>query len=230
MNVANLKEACAKEMNDVIHARRDIREISNIASAYAYAIDELKALPSGTTMSEVDPDWATCFYDSAKNSTDETIQVLWGKILAGEIASKGTYYKRTLSVLKNMEPEEARHFVELVPLLISGEMLPEFILRDNVYYQYNDLQTMMDCGIVNSSDAQYTYHSLNDLKIPGYELISLNNDVKEVYIEGFALTDAGLQLSKLIKCNQANHDYVKTLSDWLSKRNAKLLELRKIIS
>lgn len=219
-NIAYLKCECAKEINNEIQSRRDVREISNIVSAYSFAINELKKLP-GVDGENLDPDWATAFYDSAKDSSDEEIQVLWGKILAGEIAHHGKFYKRTLSILKNMESEEAKHFVELVPLLITKETVPEFIFQNNEFFQYNDLQTLMDCGIVNSSDGLYTYTGLDQVKLPGFKLVSKNNDVKELQLEGFALTDAGLQLCQLIECNYADENYVKQLVDRLSRRNNK---------
>jgi hypothetical protein len=226
-NIAYLKCECAKEINKEIQSRRDVREISNIVSAYSFAINELKKLP-GVDGENLDPDWATAFYDSAKDSSDEEIQVLWGKILAGEIAHHGKFYKRTLSILKNMESEEAKHFVELVPLLITKETVPEFIFQNNEFFQYNDLQTLMDCGIVNSSDGLYTYTGLDQVKLPGFKLVSKNYDVKELQLEGFALTDAGLQLCQLIECNYADENYVKQLVDRLSRRNNKEISYKKL--
>ena len=225
-NIAYLKCECAKEINKEIQSRRDVREISNIVSAYSFAINELKKLP-GVEGENLDPDWATAFYDSAKDSSDEEIQVLWGKILAGEIAHHGKFYKRTLSILKNMESEEAKHFVELVPLLIAKETVPEFIFQNNEFFQYNDLQTLMDCGIVNSCDGSYTYTSLDQVILPGFKLVLKNDDVKELYLEGFALTDAGLQLCQLIDCNHADENYVKQLVDRLSRRNNKEIGYKK---
>lgn len=226
-NIAYLKCECAKEINKEIQSRRDVREISNIVSAYSFAINELKKLP-GVDGENLDPNWATAFYDSAKDSSDEEIQVLWGKILAGEIAHHGKFYKRTLSILKNMESEEAKHFVELVPLLIIKETVPEFIFQNNEFFQYNDLQTLMDCGIVNSSDGLYTYTGLDQVKLPGFKLVSKNYDVKELQLEGFALTDAGLQLCQLIECNYADENYVKQLVDRLSRRNNKEISYKKL--
>ena len=226
-NIAYLKSECAKEINKEIQSRRDVREISNIVSAYSYAIYELKKM-SGVGYADLAPDWATAFYDSAKGSSDEEIQVLWGKILAGEIAHHGKFSKRTLSILKNMESEEAKHFVELVPLLIAKETVPEFIFQNNEFFQYNDLQTLMDCGIVNSSDGLYTYTGLDQVLLPGFKLISKNTDVKELYLEGFALTDAGLQLCQLIECNHADENYVKQLVERLSRRNNKEIGYKKL--
>lgn len=226
-NIAYLKNECAKEINEVIHARRDVREISNVVSVYSFAINELKKLP-GDECKDLDPDWTTAFYDSAKGSSDEAIQVLWGKNLAGEITHHGKFYKRTLSILKNMESEEAKHFVELVLLLIAKETVPEFIFQNNEFFQYNDLQTLMDCGIVNSSDGLYTYTGLDQVILPGFKLVSKNNDVKELYLEGFALTDAGLQLSQLIDCNHADENYMKQLAERLSRRNGKEIGYKKL--
>ncbi len=225
-NIAYLKNECAKEINEVIHARRDVREISNVVSVYSFAINELKKL-SGVGFENLAPDWATAFYDSAKDSSDEEIQVLWGKILAGEIVHRGKFYKRTLSVLKNMESEEAKHFVELVPLLIAKESVPEFIFLNNEFFQYNDLQKLMDCGIVNSSDGTSSY-KLSDIKISGFNLVALNNDVNEIYIDCFSLTDAGLQLCQLIDCNHADENYVKQLAERLSRRNGKEIGYKKL--
>lgn len=225
-NIAYLKNECAKEINEVIHARRDVREISNVVSVYSFAINELKKL-SGVEFENLAPDRATAFYDSAKDSSDEEIQVLWGKILAGEIVHRGKFYKRTLSVLKNMESEEAKHFVELVPLLIAKVSLPEFIFLNNEFFQYNDLRKLMDCGIVNSSDGTSSY-KLSDIKISGFNLVALNNDVNEIYIDCFSLTDAGLQLCQLIDCNHADENYVKQLAERLSRRNGKEIGYKKL--
>lgn len=226
-NIAYLKNECAREINEVIHARRDYREISNIVSVYSFAINEFKKLP-GIEGEALDPDWATAFYDSAKGSSDEEIQVLWGKILAGEIAHHGKFYKRTLSILKNMESEEAKHFMELVPLLIAKDTVPEFIFLNNEFFQYNDLQTLMDCGIVNSSVGTSSYKALADMKISGFKLVALNNDVNEIYIDCFSLTDAGLQLCQLIDCNYADENYVKQLAEHLARRHGKEIGYKKL--
>lgn len=226
-NIAYLKNECAKKINEVIHARRDVREISNVVSVYSFAINELKKLP-GEECNDLDPDWATAFYDSAKGSSDEEIQVLWGKILAGEIAHHGKFYKRTLSILKNMESVEAKHFVELVPLLITKGTVPKFIFHNNEFFQYNDLQTLMDCGIVNSSAGTYSYKKLSDMEISGFNLVALNNDVKEISIDSFSLTDAGLQLCQLIDCNHADENYVKQLAEHLARRHGKEIGYKKL--
>ena len=111
---------------------------------------------------------------------------------------------------------------------VAKETVPEFIFQNNEFFQYNDLQTLMDCGIVNSSDGLYTYTGLDQVILPGFKLVSKNNDVKELYLEGFALTDAGLQLSQLIDCNHADENYMKQLAERLSRRNGKEIGYKKL--
>ena len=135
------------------------------------------------------------------------------------------YYKVIINITNS---NSTKHFVELVPLLITKETVPEFIFQNNEFFQYNDLQTLMDCGIVNSSDGLYTYTGLDQVKLPGFKLVSKNYDVKELQLEGFALTDAGLQLCQLIECNYADENYVKQLVDRLSRRNNKEISYKKL--
>ena len=127
-----------------------------------------------------------------------------------------------------MESVEAKHFVELVPLLIAKETVPVFIFQDNEFFQYNDLQTLMDCGIVNSSEGTSTYKTLGDMKISGFNLVALNNDVNEISIDSFSLTDAGLQLCQLIDCNHADENYVKQLAERLSRSQGKGIGYKKL--
>ena len=64
--------------------------------------------------------------------------------------------------------------------------------------------------------------------LQGFKLISKNTDVKELYLEGFALTDAGLQLCQLIECKHADENYVKQLVERLSRRNNKEIGYKKL--
>ena len=48
-----------------------------------------------------DFDWYMRFYDIVGNISDEEMQALWARILAGEIHRKGTYSLQLLDILKN---------------------------------------------------------------------------------------------------------------------------------
>ena len=55
-------------------------------------------------------DWVARYIESASQVTDQTMQELWGRILAGEIRKPGTFSLRTLHVVSNISQVEAKLF------------------------------------------------------------------------------------------------------------------------
>jgi hypothetical protein len=66
-----------------------------------------KYLPEAVDEKPVDPDWLLRFFDDCQSISDESLQSIWGKILAGEVAKPGKYSRITLSILKNISKEDA---------------------------------------------------------------------------------------------------------------------------
>ncbi len=79
-----------------------------------------QALPPSVSEKAVDPDWAVHFVNEAKDTSREDMQELWGRVLAGEVASPGTFSKRTVSLVKLLEPADAQHFATLCSLRIDN--------------------------------------------------------------------------------------------------------------
>lgn len=78
-------------------------------------------LPEAVSQKPVTKDWILQFFDCAQDTTDEDMQILWGRILAGEVASPGTFSLRTIQFLKTLERLEAEHFTQLCSLMFSGQ-------------------------------------------------------------------------------------------------------------
>ena len=53
------------------------------------------------------------FFDAAQNVSDSQMQVLWAKILSGEVDSPGTFSKRTVNFVREFEKSEANLFTKL---------------------------------------------------------------------------------------------------------------------
>lgn len=62
----------------------------NIESVTAFAAEDLKK-EKQVTEEPVDEDWVTRFFNIAKDISNEEMQSLWGRILAGEIKKPKTY-------------------------------------------------------------------------------------------------------------------------------------------
>jgi hypothetical protein len=62
---------------------------------------------------EVSNEWITSFFARCRHVSDEEMQALWAKVLAGEANSPGRYSKRLLVVLESLEKKEAEIFATL---------------------------------------------------------------------------------------------------------------------
>ncbi len=83
------------------------RNIEEIAS---------QALPQLTTDAKpdkVDDDWMVNFFDKCRLISDKEMQSLWSRILAGEANEPGSYSKRTINFLNDLDKTDAEMFANL---------------------------------------------------------------------------------------------------------------------
>lgn len=73
---------------------REVRRQRNLEVITAKAVRELPAAVSGEA---VDLDWTAAFLKLAEDVSNEEMQTLWAKILAGEVSHPGTFSRRTLA-------------------------------------------------------------------------------------------------------------------------------------
>ncbi len=110
---------------------REMGRQLNIEKAVHYAMDELLQVEQVSAES-VDEDWIARFFNIVEDVSNEQMQQLWGRILAGEIKRPKSYSLRTLETLRNISPEEAKLFRKVgkyaIPLLDSSR---EFIFNDS---------------------------------------------------------------------------------------------------
>ena len=75
-----------------------------------------KALPQlngKADPSKVEDDWITNFFNKCRIVSDDEMQGLWSRILAGESNSPGTYSKRTVNFLSDLDKRDAETFTRL---------------------------------------------------------------------------------------------------------------------
>lgn len=90
--------------------QEETRKQLNIENITAKAIPQLSATANPEN---VDNDWIMHFFDKCKIISDEEMQKLWAKILAGEANAPGSYSKRTIEVISLMSKKEANTFESL---------------------------------------------------------------------------------------------------------------------
>jgi len=133
-----------------------------------------KAIPQleeSSNPQNIEDDWIVNFFDKCRIISDDEMQSLWARVLAGEANSPGTYSKRTVNFLSYLDKKDANLFTTLCGFgwFISlgsrfGDVVP---LIFNIHHKiYNDkginfdqLQHLDTLGLVtfnNMATLQYT--------------------------------------------------------------------------
>lgn len=106
----------------------------------------------------LDEDWISRFFTIAQDISNQEMQKLWGRILAGEVKHPNTYSLRTLEVLKNLTKREAEVFTNIskkrlqtgFTYLINAH--DEF-LQNHFQIHYGDILLLREAGLLSSSEA-----------------------------------------------------------------------------
>ncbi|MBD2464375.1 DUF2806 domain-containing protein [Oscillatoria sp. FACHB-1407] len=117
-----------------------------------------KALPylkEDACPNNVEDDWITNFFDKCRLISDEQMQALWAKLLAGEANSPGSYSKRTIDLLGSLDKTDASLFNTLCGFgWLIGNVVP-LIYDDqaSIYVDrginFNTLEHLDDIGLIS---------------------------------------------------------------------------------
>jgi len=91
-------------------------------------------LPNSVSEEPLDDDWVMQFFGCAEDVCDVDMQMLWSRILAGEVTTPGQYSKRTLQFLKTLDKWEAENFSKLCSFAFTTEQNWHFIIDDGFTY------------------------------------------------------------------------------------------------
>lgn len=230
---------------------REIQHQTNIENIAQIALAEMPAAVSETP---VDEDWKFHFFKVAEDITDSDMQALWGKILAGEVASPGSYSRRTLEVLRNLSKREAELFervcslaftrgwmVRLIPTQPPIEaMLPGHTSLDFKEFgvSLDDLLMLESAGLLVANDGlTSTLPFANQTGVDNKQQIAtLYNGIAVVFelaagvpltLETYVFTSAGKELQGLIKPNP-NLGYLRRLAEGLRYKNIRMYKGRSV--
>ncbi|MBD1432393.1 DUF2806 domain-containing protein [Sphingobacterium sp. DN00404] len=126
----------------------------NIESITAYAAEQLKD-EDAVTDEPVDVDWISRFFKIIEDVSNENMQALWGKILAGEVKQPKSYSLRTLELLRNLSQKEAEVFNKVARFAIrkgSNNFLftgsDDKILSEEHNISYADRALLTEIGLI----------------------------------------------------------------------------------
>ena len=183
----------------------------------------------------VEQGWINRFFDSVADVSDEDLQKLWGRVLAGEIKQPKSYSLRALETLKNLSKHEAELFQNIAPYIISTNDLSFLSANKQIKNKFNlldgDYMQLAFCGLLQMipfteinifllpNESRRTF--LTDtrlLSITNNTLSEQNLKIKEIYL----LTSAGKELFNLLVC-KPNNEYFEEWVKLIHKSTPKLL-------
>lgn len=182
----------------------------------------------------VDKDWSKRFFNIVQDVSDEEMQTIWGRILAGETKQPKSYSFRTLEFLKNLSKAEAEVFTKFAEIRIKSSD-KNFIYNPNNDFlsnefgiSFTDKLLMVELGLLVSKDSlEFSFNPTGDRNLTqilnyGDKAIALYREanVPKQAIEVLVFTKIGLELSRLISqpfnlnyteliCSKFKHPKVK---------------------
>ncbi|HEY4706794.1 MAG TPA: DUF2806 domain-containing protein [Thermodesulfobacteriota bacterium] len=193
--------------------KRELRRFKNLDNIIGAARDYL---PDSVSETPVDADWAATFFNSSHDVSNEQMQELWAKILAGEVAEPGRYSLKTLEVLKNLRQKDAEIFsaaCKYIAIYHHGLAVPagldvmKFIKMKNL--DYNEFRLLSDLNLIHFAEHSYSFEKGKSILVEyGGQKYELSLPDKFFVTGGFSLdlpprllfsdlTIAGRELYKL---------------------------------
>ena len=88
----------------------EARKQDNIEKITQKAIPQLE---KSSNPKNIEDDWIVNFFDKCRIISDDEMQSLWARVLAGEANSPGRYSKRTVNFLNSLDKVDANLFTAL---------------------------------------------------------------------------------------------------------------------
>lgn len=217
---------------------QQMKKQQNIDSVIGIAYSRLERVASVSNI-PVDSDWISEFFDNVANISNEKMQILWGKILAGEVENPGQYSKRTLNGLKQLTQHEASVFQKVVPYILSCPGDTEHSYDDYFLFEkyetgllakynipFKNIMLLSEAGLL-CENSQITISF--EIKAGEFQLIkginkaiklenaSTDNNVLRVKHPAYFLTEVGKQLLPILLEDSSKELSNEYLSDCLEE-------------
>lgn len=196
-----------------------VRKEANVARALLHAEEALGADTQEPPSESVDDDWLFRWRDSASHVSSEELQNLWGRVLAGEVKSPGSFSLRTLDFLKSISRQEAEAISVLSRFIIGNAIyrVPEQELKE-FDLKFEFFLSMQQLGLISGVEAvgmQTTWKS-NDkerfsqiLTSHGMVLVVSGDDPsRTISMPTYQVTPIGAQVMQLGK-SESNVSYLR---------------------
>ena len=210
------------------------KRMANVQSIVGQAIVQM---PEQVPDTPVDHDWTARFFDNAKDVSDEEMQKLWAKLLAGEVESPGRASLRTLDILRNMTQKEAKLFARVVNYIFVEANSSAWMFRGSNGVQafpdisVDELYSLLEAGLIRPGQQSRFSISNPDgycyLFYAGKKILRVQ--AKEFGIPAYDFSISGTQLAKCIEPT-INAEYLQQVADYVRGMTGRAVEVADILA
>ncbi|MCH7591263.1 MAG: DUF2806 domain-containing protein [Planctomycetes bacterium] len=197
----------------------------------AIAEQAIPQLDDAATPQDMEDDWVANFFDKCRITSDKEMQALWARVLAGEANAKGTFAKRTVNLLAELDKSDARLFTSLCGFAwVIRDVVP--LIYDDEHSIYNEagidfesLEHLHSIGLASfaplsgykktgfSSSRSFRAYYFGQSLIVGFRQPKEN----EIDIGKVLLTQTGKQLARICQSKPVESFLEYIVDKWSKK-------------
>lgn len=178
-----------------------IKKQKNREAVASGAIRILAQRHAPTVDKKLDEEWLDNFSEKAETAHSEEAQEIWARVLAGELAIPGSFSKRSLDLLRALDPLEAEKFANMVRLSF-GNVIPSQSIGFSGPI-FSDAIKLQDLGLLSGVSPRFSKPIMHT---PGNEFGGLAGrrvhlqvySQSQPHIDILFLTEVGRQLAYLV--------------------------------
>lgn len=214
------------------HIPNKVKRFINKAKIAKIAIDEIRYNSNTDNAAPPEEGWLNVFSRYAEDASSNELQIVYGKILAGEISKPHSISKKTLRLTSELTQESASDFEYLWSKNLSEEVLKTIDMRRGE--GWNRLERLAEAGLIHSIETAVHQpkgsHPTKDGLLP-WQVGSIPNLIimmKRENNSSFPIvnfTKSGLELGSILP----KPDYCKNLTelaDFLPKEEVAFILLQ----
>jgi len=133
----------------IAHATETFQQVKRRANVMTIVAEAADHIGDDVSDDPVDADWVARFFTYAQDVSNEQLQDLWGRVLAGEVERPGFVSLRTLAMLRNMNKADSELLLKLAArVTVDSKYLPyggclslaeQVLAQDAGFLQQNQL-------------------------------------------------------------------------------------------
>jgi hypothetical protein len=182
----------------------------------------------------IEKDWLTHFFDRCRLTSDEQMQELWAKILAGEANEPSKFSKRTVNIVSEINKKDAELFTKLLTFCwkIDGTYTPFiYYIHDGIHEKtmykekginFKILSHLQDIGLTKDIIGVYSNGYVgswknNYIDASYYDRhIIMECRLNKMYVKigDVTLTQAGIELVSVCKPLPSEEYYSHVIDTW----------------